>query len=64
MEEYIEIGQIVNTVGLKGEVKVISFANKPERFNNLDSMYVNKKGGIEKLEIISTRVQKNVFQQI
>lgn len=60
MEEYIEIGQIVNTIGLKGELKVISFSDRPERFTNLKNIYVSKNGRYESLDIGATRVQKNV----
>ena len=37
--EYIEIGQIVNTQGLKGEVKVMPFTDAINRFDNLKKIY-------------------------
>ena len=37
--EYIEIGQIVNTQGLKGEVKVNPFTDDINRFSKLKKIY-------------------------
>ena len=35
MTKYLEIGQIVNTFGIKGMVKIKLFSDDIERFNNL-----------------------------
>ena len=35
VQEYLEIGKIVNTHGIKGEVKVIPLTDDPARFQNL-----------------------------
>jgi len=40
MEEYIEIGQIVNTNGIKGVVKVNPFTDDITRFEDLKSIYI------------------------
>ena len=53
--ETIKIGQIVNTVGLKGEVKVYSFAENPQRFEKLKEILVED----EVFIIEKSRVQKN-----
>lgn len=37
--EKIKIGKITSPVGLKGEVKIISYSDDPERFEMLDSVY-------------------------
>ena len=42
MEEYFEIGQIVNTFGIKGFVKVKPFTDDMERFEELKSVLVVK----------------------
>jgi len=60
MHEYIEIGQIVNTVGLKGELKVKPITDNIDRFNNLKEIFVDKKGNLEKLTISKVRYYKNM----
>ena len=41
MVEYFEIGQITNTHGLKGEVKVRSFTESKKGFEKLNSEKFN-----------------------
>ena len=38
----IEIGKIVNVVGLKGELKVYNYSDQHERFERLEEIYVEK----------------------
>ena len=40
MQEFLEIGQIVNTFGIKGMVKVKPFTDDITRFDRLDKVYV------------------------
>lgn len=40
MQEFLEIGQIVNTFGIKGMVKVKPFTDDITRFDNLEKVYV------------------------
>lgn len=42
-KDLILIGQIVGAVGLKGEVKIYSYAQEPERFGALKMLYAAKK---------------------
>ena len=35
MEKYLEVGQIVNTFGIKGQVKVVPFTDDIRRFDEL-----------------------------
>ncbi len=44
MQEYFEIGQIVNTYGIKGFVKVVPFTDDVKRFENLESVYIDYQG--------------------
>ena len=44
MNKYLELGQIVNTRGLKGEVKVNSYSEDPNRFEKIKSIIVRLKG--------------------
>ncbi|WP_125153754.1 ribosome maturation factor RimM [Clostridium rectalis] len=40
-EKYLNVGKIVNTHGLKGEVKVYSLTDNVERFNDLHKVYID-----------------------
>ena len=56
MQEYFEIGQIVNTFGVKGFVKVKPFTDDLERFEELESILVIKNEDmIDKLTNILSR---------
>lgn len=58
--EYLEIGQIVNTQGLKGEVKINPFTDDIKRFSKLKKIYVEIDNVKQKLEIEKVRYVKNV----
>jgi 16S rRNA processing protein RimM len=58
IEEYLEVGKIVNTHGLKGEIKVIPLTDDPKRFLKLKKVYIDKVGSIEKVEIEDVKFQK------
>ena len=60
MEEYFEIGQIVNTSGLKGEIKVKPFTDDIKKFNNLKTIYVSIKKELKEFEIEHVRFSKNM----
>ena len=51
MKEYLEIGQIVNTYGIKGFVKVVPFTDDPKRFEDLKHIYIVRKNSMEKVTI-------------
>lgn len=40
--EYIQVGKIVNTQGIKGELKVIPLTNEKERFEDFDRVFVGE----------------------
>lgn len=55
--EKIKIGQIVNVVALKGEVKVYNYSDYKERFEELDYIYVeDKKTNIENVRYMKEMV--------
>lgn len=60
MEEYFEIGQIVNTSGLKGVVKVKPFTDDITKFNNFKTIYVSIKKELKEFEIENVRFSKNM----
>jgi len=60
MTKYLEIGQIVNTFGIKGMVKVKPFTDNISRFDELESVYIKNKEGIRKILIQDVKYHKNV----
>jgi len=60
MEEYFEIGQIVNTSGLKGEIKIKPFTDDITKFNNFKTIYVSVKKELKEFEIEHVRFSKNM----
>ena len=53
MQEYFEIGQIVNTFGVKGFVKVKPFTDDLERFEELESILVIKNKDMIEMKLLS-----------
>lgn len=57
--DYLEVGKIINTHGLKGEVKVASWTDFPQDFEKLDFVIAKKRSGEEQLGIKNIKYQKN-----
>ena len=47
MEQLMEIGQIVNTYGIKGFLKVVPYTDDITRFEDLKSIYVETKNSLK-----------------
>ena len=60
MQERLKIGQIVNTVGLKGFVRVVPYTDDNKRFELLESVYLVDKKHYKKYEIEEVKYQKNL----
>ena len=58
MQEYLEVGQIVNTNGLKGLIKINPFTDDITRFERLKTILVEHKKELLEFEIESVRYQK------
>lgn len=58
MIDYIKIGKIVNTHGVRGEIKVISHTDYLERFEEIDYLYTEKDD--KKRKINSVRYAKGM----
>ena len=58
MIDYLEIGRIVNTHGIRGELKVLPLTDDPERFRLLKEILVEQKGELKKIDIESIRIHK------
>lgn len=60
MQEYFEVGQIVNTFGIKGVLKVQPFTDEKERFEELKSVYICKKNEMKEVEIEEVKYHKQL----
>lgn len=60
MEEFLEIGQIVNTYGIKGFAKVVPYTDNIERFTQLKSIYIENKNKLEEFLIEEVKYNKNL----
>lgn len=58
--QYLEVGQIVNTFGIKGQVKVVPFTNELERFDELKKVYIVNKSSRKEVEIEDVKYHKNM----
>ena len=59
-QEYFEVGQIVNTFGIKGFVKIFPFTDDMERFEELRSVLVVKQKQLIEMEIEEVKYHKNL----
>lgn len=60
MQEFLEIGQIVNTFGIKGMVKVKPFTDDITRFDRLDKVYVESNKIKKQYEIEEVKYHKDM----
>lgn len=60
MEQLIEIGQIVNTYGIKGFLKVVPYTDDITRFENLKSIYIETKNSLKTFIIEDIKYSKNL----
>ena len=60
MQAYFEVGQIVNTFGIKGFVKVKPFTDEITRFEELKKVYICKKNEMQEVEIEQVSYQKDM----
>lgn len=61
MTEYFEIGQIVNTFGIKGMVKVKPFTENIEQFDELQKIYIKNKDGKKEYKIQEVKYHKQMI---
>ena len=60
MQDFLEIGQIVNTFGIKGFVKAVPYTDDIRRFDNLENVYVKTKNEIKEYQIEEVKYHKNM----
>ena len=59
MDEFLEIGQIVSTNGLKGFVNVNPFTDEPEKFQQYETIWIETKKERKEFHIEKVRYHKN-----
>ena len=59
MYDYLQIGEIINSHGIKGEVKVIPLTDSQERFDDMDWVYLDRNGSLDKIKIEGIKHIKN-----
>ena len=60
MQKNLEIGQIVNTFGIKGHVKVNPFVDDISRFDYLKKVFVKSNKNIKELMVEEVKYHKNM----
>lgn len=60
MEQLMEIGQIVNTYGIKGFLKVVPYTDDITRFEDLKSIYIETKNSLKTFIIEDIKYSKNL----
>ena len=60
MQKYFEVGQIVNTFGVKGMLKVKPFTDDANRVEELKKVYICKKEKLEEVEIEEVKYHKDM----
>ena len=59
-KERLEVGQIVNTFGINGFVKVYPYVDDVSRFDNLKKVHIKSKKEEKELQIEDVKYQKNM----
>lgn len=57
-KKYLEVGKIVGTHGIKGDVKVQPWCDSPEFLCKFKNLYFDN--GEEKVKVLASRVNKNI----
>lgn len=59
MQQYLDVGKIVNSHGVRGELKVMPLTDDPKRFKKLKWVYVDRNDFLEKFNIENVKFFKN-----
>ena len=60
MDNLLEIGQIVNSYGIKGFLKVVPFTDDAHRYSDLKTIYIEKNKKLLEMEIEEVKYHKNL----
>ena len=59
MEGLLEVGQIVNTYGIKGFVKVNPLVDNNNQFKSFKTLYIQQKNNLKELQVEELKFSKN-----
>lgn len=59
MENFLEIGQIVNSYGLKGQMKIVPFTDDITRYSDLKTIYIEINKQLKEFKIEQVKYHKN-----
>lgn len=59
MENFLEIGQIVNSYGLKGQMKIVPFTDDITRYSDLKTIYIEINKQLKEYKIEQVKYHKN-----
>ena len=60
MESLLEVGQVVNSYGIKGFVKVVPLVDHNQQFKELKTVYIQEKNSKRELQIEEVKFSKNL----
>lgn len=60
MESLLEVGQVVNTYGIKGFVKVVPLVDNNNQFKDFETLYIQEKNNICELKVEEVKFSKNL----
>lgn len=60
MEGLLEVGQIVNTYGIKGFVKVNPLVDNNNQFKSFKTLYIQNKNNLKELQVEEVKFSKNL----
>ena len=60
MVKYLEVGKIVNTFGIRGQVKVVPFTDDIKRFDKLKTVYIERKKGLDLHKVENVKYTNNM----
>lgn len=58
MEKYLAVGKVLNTHGVRGEMKVLPLTSDISRFDYLKSVWVEENGALVRYDVENTRYHK------
>ena len=60
MVDFLEVGKIVNTFGIRGQVKVVPFTDDIKRFDKLKQVYIEKANKMTLFDIENVKYTNNM----
>ncbi len=60
MENTLEIGQIVNSYGIKGFLKVVPLVDNINQYKDFKTIYIENKAGLKEFDVEEVKFSKNL----